>query len=130
MEIQNEKSVISTVKIIIATTLTAFLITIILMGLLAVCICYTPLPEEAVTGAVYILNYVSVFTAGLLSAAKAKRKGFVTGGIAGACYMMLVYLLGVILFNGVHFTKDIALMVLYCTIVGMVGGIIGINLKK
>lgn len=130
MEFQSEKNVIGAVKIVAKTVVMAFLITIILMGVLALLICYTSLPEEAVTPSVYVLNYFSVFLAGLFSAAKSGRKGFVTGGIAGVLYMLLVYLLGFILFGGITFSKDIMMMLLYCLITGMIGGIVGINISK
>ena len=130
MELKSEKSVLITLKVILKTVVTAFLITIILMGVLALLICYTALPEEAVTPGVYVLNYFSVFLAGLISAAKAKKRGFITGGISGALYMVLVYLLGYVLFGGITFTKGTLAQIMYCLIVGMIGGIVGINLKK
>ncbi len=130
MELKSEKSVMLTLGIIFKTVITAFLITVILMGILALLICYTPLPEEAVTPSVYVLNYFSIFMAGLFSAARAKRRGFVTGGISGGLYMLLVYLLGYVLFGGITFTKTVLATVIYCLVVGMIGGIVGINLRK
>lgn len=129
MELQSEKTVLTGLKVCFKTVVCAFLITIILMGVLALCICFTPLPETAVTPSVYVLNYVSVFLAGLISAAKAKRKGFVVGGISGALYMLFVYLLGCFLFGGIAFTKEIALNIFYCLVTGMAGGIVGINIS-
>lgn len=130
MEFQSEKNVISTVKGILKTVLTAFLVTVILMAVLALAICYTPLPEEAVTPCVYVLNYLSVFMAGLFSASTTGKKGFITGAIAGGVYMLLVYLLGAILFGGITFSTDTLKMIGYCTLSGTVGGIVGINLSK
>lgn len=130
MEFQSEKNTIGRVKIILKTVATAFLVTTILMGILALLICYTPLPEEAVTPSVYVLNYFSVFMAGLFSAARAKKRGFLTGGIAGGLYMLLVYLLGYILFGGITFTKTVLSTVFYCLVTGMAGGIVGINLNR
>lgn len=130
MELQKEKTALGTMKTCIKTIVTAFLITTILMAVLALLICYTPLPEEAVTPSVYILNYFSVFMAGLFSAVKTKRKGFITGGLSGMGYMLLVYLLGFILFGGIDFTKTVFLNVIYCTLLGMAGGIVGINLSN
>ena len=130
MEIGKEVNAIGTVKIIVKTVIMAFLITVILMGLLALAICYTPVSEEIITPGVYILNYLSVFMAGLFAAAKAKRKGFITGGISGGIYMALVYLLGFVLFGGITFTKQVAMSILYCLLTGMAGGIVGINLNR
>ncbi len=130
MEIKGEENVVMSLGMIVKTVIAAFLITIILMGLLAVLICYTPLPEEAVTPGVYALNYFSVFMAGLISAARAKKRGFITGGISGGLYMLLVYLLGYILFGGITMSKEVVMSIVYCLIVGMAGGIVGINLKK
>ncbi|MBQ8003352.1 MAG: TIGR04086 family membrane protein, partial [Clostridia bacterium] len=104
MEFKSEKSVAVTLGLIFRTVLTAFLTTVVLMAILALLICYTPLPEEAVTPSVYALNYFSVFLAGLFSAAKARKKGFLTGGLSGGLYMLLVYLLGYILFGGIAFS--------------------------
>ncbi len=129
MELQSEKNVLYTMKICLKTVVTAFLITIILMAILALLICYTPLPEEAVTPSVYVLNYLSVFMAGLFSAAKAKRKGFVTGGVSGGLYMLSVYLLGYVLFGGISFTTDVLMHIFYCMATGMAGGIAGVNLS-
>lgn len=130
VELQSEKSVFSLIKALVKTIATAFLITVILMAILALCICYTPLPEEMITPCVYILNYLSVFLAGLITATKTKTKGFISGGLAGCGYMLLVYLLGFVLFGGIDFSKTVLLTVLYCTLVGMTGGIVGINLNR
>lgn len=130
MEFKSEKSVAVTLLVILKTVVTAFLVTAILMAVLALLICFTPLPEEAVTPSVYVLNYFSVFMAGLFSAAGSKSRGFVAGGLSGALYMLLVYLLGYILFGGITFSKSVISTILYCLIVGMAGGIVGINLSK
>ena len=129
MELQSEKNVLYIMKMCVKTVMCAFIITILLMAILALLICYTPLPEEAVTPSVYVLNYLSVFLAGLFSAAKAKRRGFVTGGLSGGLYMLLVFLLGYVLFGGVSFTKDVLMHIIYCVVTGMAGGIAGVNLS-
>lgn len=130
MEVQSERMIGRGLLSCLKTVAAAFMVTLCLMGILALLICYTPLPEEAVTPSVYALNYFSVFIAGLFSAAKGKRRGFLTGAAAGAMYMLFVYLLGYILFGGITFTKGVALQILYCLITGMAGGIVGINLSK
>ena len=130
METESERNVILNLKVIAKTVVTAFLITIILMGVLALLICYTPISEEAITPSVYVLNYFSVFMAGLLSAARAKRRGFVTGGLSGGLYMLLVYFLGYLLFGGIEFTKAVAMNILYCLVLGILGGVVGINIRR
>lgn len=130
MEFQNERNVLGTVKVCIATVFTSLMITVILMAVLALLICYTPLNEAAVTPTVYILNYFSIFMAGLFSAVKSRKKGFVTGALSGGGYMLLVYLLGYILFGGIDFSKATVMSVLYAVLTGMVGGIVGINISR
>ena len=115
---------------LLKTVAASFLITLILMALLAFLVCFTPLPEEAVTPCVYVLNYISVFLSGLFSAAKGKRRGFLTGALAGGIYMMLLYVLGFLLFGGIEFTRGVAMQIVYCVLTGMAGGIVGINLAK
>lgn len=130
MDSDGEKMVLFNLKVIAKTVLTAFLITIILMGILALLICYTPISEEAITPSVYVLNYFSVFMAGLLSAARAKKRGFVTGGLSGAMYMLLVYALGYALFGGIEFTRAVLMNVIYCLVIGIAGGVVGINIRR
>ncbi len=130
MDNEGEKMVLFNLKAIARTVLTAFLITTILMGALALLICYTPISEEAITPSVYALNYFSVFVAGLLSAARAKKRGFVTGGLSGAMYMLLVYALGYVLFGGIEFTRAVLMNVIYCLVLGIAGGVVGINIRR
>ena len=127
---ESERVVGRSLPYLIKTVLGAFLITVVLMGILAMLICFTPLPEDIVTPSVYVLNYLSVFMAGLFSAAKGRRRGFLTGAFAGGIYMMLLYLLGFMLFGGIEFTKDTVMQIIYCTLKGMVGGIVGINIAR
>ncbi len=110
------------------TVLAAFIITLVLMSILALLICFTPLPEEAVTPSVYALNYFSVFMAGLFSAAGRKRRGFLTGALSGGIYMALLFCLGFVLFGGISLTKGVIMQILYCVLTGMIGGVVGINL--
>lgn len=130
MVMESERRIVRSFPAILKTVAAAFLITLILMGILAFLICFTPLPEEAVTPCVYVLNYISVFLSGLFSAAKGKRRGFLTGALAGGIYMMLLYLLGFLLFGGIEFTRGAVMQIIYCVVTGMVGGIVGINLAK
>ncbi len=127
---EREKTVLLNLKVIAKTVVAAFLITIILMGGLALLICYTPISEEAITPSVYVLNYFSVFMAGLLSAARSKRRGFITGGLSGALYMLLVYLLGYALFGGIEFTRTVFMNIVYCLALGIAGGVVGINIRR
>lgn len=130
MDFEREGTLLLNLKCISKTVITAFLITTILMAILALLICYTPISEEAITPSVYVLNYFSVFMAGLLSAARAKKRGFITGGLSGALYMLLVYALGYALFGGIEFTKAVLLNVIYCIVVGIAGGVVGINIRR
>ena len=79
---ESERGIGRSLPYLIKTVLGAFLITVVLMGILAALICFTPLPEDVVTPVVYVLNYLSVFMSGLFSAAKGRRRGFLTGEFA------------------------------------------------
>ena len=127
---ESERRIARGFPAILKTVALSFLMTLVFMGILALLICFTPLPEESVTPCVYVLNYISVFLAGLFSAAKGKRRGFLTGALAGGLYMMLLYLLGFVLFGGVEFTRGTLMQIIYCILTGMAGGIVGINLAK
>lgn len=61
---------------------------------------------------------------------KIKKNGIINGGVIGFIYILLIYLISSI--TGVGFSINInsIIMIICAVLAGMVGGIIGVNIKK
>ncbi len=109
---------------------TAYAVTVVLVMLFALLLCYTDIGEEWVSRGARIITLFSVALAGALCASGGRRGGWLIGGISGALYMVALYALGYIIFGEIELSAVSALRVLYGLLAGVVGGIIGINMKK
>ncbi len=109
---------------------TAYAVTVVLVMLFALLLCYTDIGEEWVSRGARIITLFSVALAGALCAGSGRRSGWLIGGVSGALYMLVLYALGYIIFGELELSLASALRVLYGLLAGVVGGIIGINMKK
>lgn len=109
---------------------TAFSVTVILVLLFALILCYSDIGEEWISRGAKAITLFSVALAGALCAKSGRRRGWLTGGISGFLYMVVLYILGYLVFGKFRLDFSAALRVVYGVLAGIVGGIIGINLKK
>ena len=100
---------------------TAYAVTVLL--------CYTDIDEAWISRGAKIISVFSVALAGALCARSGKSGGWLVGGVSGVLYMIILYALGYLIFGRLELDVDAALKLVYGAIAGIVGGIIGINLK-
>lgn len=109
--------------------ITAYAVTVVLVLLFALVLCYADIGEEWISRGAKIITVFSVALAGALCARSGRRGGWLVGGVSGVLYMILLYAIGYIAFGGVELGAAAALKLVYGAVAGIVGGIIGINLK-
>ena len=61
---------------------------------------------------------------------KIKEKGMVNGALVGLIYILILYLLSSIFSTGFGVNGYAFSMILFNVIIGMIGGIIGVNMCK
>lgn len=108
---------------------TAFAVTVVLVMAFALVLCYTDIDEVWISRGAKIISVFSVALAGALCARKGKSGGWLIGGVSGVLYMVILYAVGYLIFGRLELDLDAALKLIYGAIAGIVGGIIGINLK-
>lgn len=108
----------------------AYAVTVILVMLFALVLCYSDIGEEWISRGAKLITVFSVALAGALCAKSGSSGGWLIGGVSGLIYMLVLYAVGYLVFGELRLDIDAALRLLYGTIAGIVGGIIGINLKK
>lgn len=108
----------------------AFVLTVLLIAIFALALCYSPIPEAWVTRIAQVITLVSVALAGSLCAYGAPARGYLTGAVSGLCYMVILYAVGFLIYGRISISVQTVVQLLYGILAGAIGGIIGINLSK
>lgn len=129
MKVAQEKSGFNLGRCVL-NLMTAYAVTVVLVMLFALVLCYTDVGEEWISRGAKLITLFSVALAGALCAKSGKRGGWLIGGVSGVLYMVVLYALGYLIFGEIELSAASALRVVYGMLAGIVGGIIGINMKK
>ncbi len=107
-----------------------YLILLIEVLIYSILLAYTAIPESSISNCVFIFSLLSVFIASSIVSIKIKENGMKNGGIVGFLYITLVYLLGSFLEGNFTITTQMITTMIFNILVGMVGGIVGVNLSS
>ncbi len=110
--------------------ITAGIISLGMLALLAFAAVKMSMPKGAVVVAVNAIYALGVTICGILSARRAVRGGLLCGAGMGAVYALLLYLIGCAVMGRVAFSAAALSGVCAALICGGIGGVIGINMKK
>ena len=112
------------------SVLTAYLITLILTLIYSIILAYTSVSESTIPTCMFVINILSVFIASSIAVIKIKENGLKTGGLIGLTYVLIMYLLSSITSSGFALTSYAISTIIFNILLGMVGGIIGVNIAK
>ena len=127
--IENNTFETSNIKIIVKGIILAIASSMILLVLFSAALTYTSVPESASNIAIIILSAISILFSSQLAARRIKKNGIVNGGIIGGVYIIIIYLLSSIISGNFSLGINAIIMTFSSIIAGMLGGIIGVNLK-
>ncbi len=107
-------------------------ILITLIGLLVFSIILTnfDIQENIISPVVLIVTACSIIIGSIISSVKIKNKGILNGGIVGGIYILTIYILSSIFLGDFSLNFYSFIMIGIAILTGMLGGIIGVNLKK
>ena len=110
--------------------ITAYAVTVVLVLIFALILCYTDIDEAWIGRGARIISVFSVALAGALCARNGRSSGWLVGGISGILYMVVLYAIGYLAFGRINLNFESVLRLIYGAVAGVIGGIIGINMKK
>lgn len=116
--------------IILRSIIISYGITLLLFGIYAFILVKTNVPESTIPVCTLILTLISIFMGSSLAVIKIKEKGLVNGGLVGGIYILILYLLSSVFSTGFSLHFYAIETIIFCCIVGMIGGIIGVNMIK
>lgn len=126
MEIfESNKPIISIIK----GTAISFLATIIALTVFAVLLTYTNLSENTIKPVIITVTGISILLGSSIGTRKLRKSGLVTGGIIGALYILIIYFISSIINSNFALSWVSAIMIGVGLIGGVLGGIIGVNVK-
>lgn len=108
----------------------SFIITLILLFLFSIILTYTDIGENVIPAVIIIATIISILIGSSISTIKIKKNGIVNGGIIGLIYILGIYLISSIVQTGFALNLYSIIMMVLSILAGMIGGIVGVNVKK
>ena len=108
----------------------AFVFTIVSLSVFSCLLVFTSLSENLMQPVVIVITAVSILIGSSISCLRVKKNGILNGLCIGAIYFITLYLISSIFWVGFSLNLKAILMVSLGTVIGGIGGIIGINFKK
>ncbi len=98
-----------------------FLASLVMLG--------TNIPEKSWLGATLFIHGIAMLAGGVVSGRRSGSKGWYHGGMLGAIYTVVVWIIGFLAYDA-GFSKEMLGLAAVALLAGALGGMIGINLKK
>lgn len=108
----------------------SILITLILLFLFSIILTYTNIGENVIPAVIIIATVISILIGSSISTIKIKKNGIINGGIIGLVYILGIYLISSIAQMGFGINVYSIIMIILSILAGMIGGIVGVNIKK
>lgn len=108
----------------------SMIISCILLFIYATILVNTSVQENTITPVVITITAISILIGSSISSIKIKKNGIVTGLCIGALYFFTLYLVSSITVTGFGINLKTIIMILAGIVLGGIGGIIGVNIKK
>ena len=108
----------------------SYIISLILLLVLAAVIVYTDISETISNPAVSIITLSGAFISSFLTAKNLTSRGWLFGFVTGIFNIAFLFALGTLLTSSAFFTVPKIMFMLYGGMCGAIGGIIGVNTGK
>lgn len=114
---------------IIKGSIISIITTVILLTIFAILLTYTGISENTIYPVVLVISGISILIGSSITTRKLKNKGMINGGLIGLIYILTLYIISSLFTMEFNLNSNSIIMVAVSIIMGMLGGIIGINMK-
>ena len=118
----------SSVKIIKGTVI-SIILSLILLTIYAALLSYTSISENTMVPVVITITGISILIGSSISSMHIKKQGMLNGALVGIIYMLTIYILSSIFLSSFELTTNSIIMIAVGIGTGMIGGVIGVNMK-
>ena len=107
----------------------SFALTLISVFIFSIVLTYTNIPESTIFPVIVFITALSILVGSSISTIKIHKNGILNGGIIGIVYILILYLISSMTSTGFALTIQSIILMISATIAGMLGGIVGVNIK-
>lgn len=125
-----EKKINRNIFCIAKGTIIAILISIVLVFIMSVILTISNISESVIPISVIVISSIGILVGSIISAINLKKNGLLNGGIVGLLYIITIYLLSSIIILDFSLNIKTLIMIIVSIVIGMIGGIIGVNIRK
>ena len=117
------------VKIIKGSTV-AIIITLLGLLIYSVILASTEIGENTINYVVIGISALSILIGSIISVSKIAKNGMLNGAIVGGIYIVIIYLISSIINLNFDINSNSIILIFFSMVAGMLGGVIGVNIKK
>lgn len=125
-----EKSDTGIAAKLIKTLTFGIILCVAFIFIISLAITYTDISEDIITPSVNILRLIAILICSIVFTFGERTKGWLKGLISGVAFCAILYLAGIILIDDYINLANPLRLILEGAVLGITGGIIGINLKS
>lgn len=107
----------------------SIIISMLLLLIFAVILTYANVSESTIPTVIIMISNLSILCGSILCNRKIKKNGIGNGMAVGLIYILVIYLISSIVIKSFSFNLKSIIMILCSLVSGILGGIIGVNLK-
>lgn len=96
----------------------------------ALILAYTSVPESAIPFVSIVVELLGALISGYCTAKRSGVRGFLSGLLAGICYILIIWLIALLAAEGLVNVKHFLMMLGLSALSGAVGGVLGVNLRS
>lgn len=115
---------------IIKGSILSIILTIICLLIFSLILAYTNIPEKTMIPVITVVTAISILAGSIISVSKIEKKGIINGALVGLIYILTIYIISSIAKGNFGITINSIILIASAIIAGMLGGIIGVNIKN
>ena len=108
----------------------AMTITLVCLVIFSVILANTEVAESTINPVIILVTAVSIFVGSIMSVSRISKRGIINGGIVGMIYFLAIYILSGIVNSNFSINISGIILIICGILAGMLGGIVGVNIKK
>ncbi len=108
----------------------AITITLVCLVIFSVILANTEVAESTINPVIILVTAVSIFVGSIMSVSRILKRGIINGGIVGMIYFLAIYILSGIVNSNFSINISGIILIICGILAGMLGGIVGVNIKK
>lgn len=120
----------SNVTRILRGSILSIVLTIAGLLIYSIILVNTEISENTINYVVIGIASISILIGSILSVSKIAKKGIFNGAIVGGIYVIVIYLLSSTINSNFNINLSAIILMAASIIAGMIGGIIGVNMKR